>query len=293
MRAGGETWIVGSYDPDLDLTYWGIAQAKPWMHASRGTKVTDAALYAASTVALRERRRVARVALPARARRVARSRRGVRARARRHRRRESRLQHRQERAFSGSSIAGPASSSAHKETVFQNVYDSIDPKTGVTDLSRRHPRAEGRQVDPVVSEHRRRSQLAGDELSPGQRPARDSAQPVVHGDRRQQGGVRGRLGRHRRRSPLLRDAGQRRQRRQAGGLRRQDDERSVEPRAARRLSHRRADDGGRRRLHRRSRSLLPRVRRQDRRHALGNAARHVGAGLSRCRSAPAASSTSR
>ncbi len=53
MRAGGETWIVGSYDPDLDLTYWGTAQAKPWMPASRGTSVDAAALYTASTVALR------------------------------------------------------------------------------------------------------------------------------------------------------------------------------------------------------------------------------------------------
>jgi alcohol dehydrogenase (cytochrome c) len=53
LRAGGETWIAGSYDPELDLTYWGIAQAKPWMPASRGTTVFDAALYTASTVALR------------------------------------------------------------------------------------------------------------------------------------------------------------------------------------------------------------------------------------------------
>jgi alcohol dehydrogenase (cytochrome c) len=52
-RAGGDTWIAGSYDPALDLTYWGIAQAKPWMPASRGNKVSDAALYTASTVALR------------------------------------------------------------------------------------------------------------------------------------------------------------------------------------------------------------------------------------------------
>ncbi|HKT78979.1 MAG TPA: PQQ-binding-like beta-propeller repeat protein [Vicinamibacterales bacterium] len=52
MRAGGETWITGSYDPDLNLTYWGIAQAKPWMPASRGNSIFDAALYAASTVAL-------------------------------------------------------------------------------------------------------------------------------------------------------------------------------------------------------------------------------------------------
>ncbi len=52
FRQGGETWIVGSYDPDLNLTYWGIAQAKPWMPASRGTTVFDQALYSASTVAL-------------------------------------------------------------------------------------------------------------------------------------------------------------------------------------------------------------------------------------------------
>jgi alcohol dehydrogenase (cytochrome c) len=53
MRAGGDTWMAGSYDPDLDLTYWGVAQAKPWMPVSRGTSVRDAALYTASTVALR------------------------------------------------------------------------------------------------------------------------------------------------------------------------------------------------------------------------------------------------
>ena len=53
MRAGGDTWMAGSYDPDLDLTYWGIAQAKPWMPASRGTSFKDTALFSASTVALR------------------------------------------------------------------------------------------------------------------------------------------------------------------------------------------------------------------------------------------------
>jgi alcohol dehydrogenase (cytochrome c) len=52
FRKGGETWIAGSYDPDLNLTYWGIAQAKPWMHASRGTTAKDAALFTSSTVAL-------------------------------------------------------------------------------------------------------------------------------------------------------------------------------------------------------------------------------------------------
>jgi alcohol dehydrogenase (cytochrome c) len=51
LRAGGDTWITGSYDPALDLTYWGVAQAKPWMRAIRGT--SDKALYTASTLALR------------------------------------------------------------------------------------------------------------------------------------------------------------------------------------------------------------------------------------------------
>jgi alcohol dehydrogenase (cytochrome c) len=53
MRAGGDTWMAGSYDPDLDLTYLGIAQAKPWMPVSRGTSFKDAGLYTASTVAIR------------------------------------------------------------------------------------------------------------------------------------------------------------------------------------------------------------------------------------------------
>ena len=53
LRAGGDTWITGSYDPELNLTYWGVAQAKPWMQASRGTRGEDAALYTSSTLALR------------------------------------------------------------------------------------------------------------------------------------------------------------------------------------------------------------------------------------------------
>jgi alcohol dehydrogenase (cytochrome c) len=51
FRAGAESWITGSYDPDLNLTYWGTAQAKPWMRASRGSG-NGATLYANSTLAL-------------------------------------------------------------------------------------------------------------------------------------------------------------------------------------------------------------------------------------------------
>ncbi len=52
LRAGGDTWITGSYDPDLNETYWGVAQAKPWMRASRGAKPGDKDLFTSSTVAL-------------------------------------------------------------------------------------------------------------------------------------------------------------------------------------------------------------------------------------------------
>jgi alcohol dehydrogenase (cytochrome c) len=51
FRAGGETWITGSIDPELNTTYWGVAQAKPWFRASRGSG-GGATLYANSTVAL-------------------------------------------------------------------------------------------------------------------------------------------------------------------------------------------------------------------------------------------------
>ena len=51
FRAGVEQWITGSYDPDLNLIYWGTAQAKPWMRVSRGSG-NGATLYANSTLAL-------------------------------------------------------------------------------------------------------------------------------------------------------------------------------------------------------------------------------------------------
>ena len=50
LRAGGDTWITGSYDPAIDLLYWGVAQPKPWMRGIRGTN--DKALYTSSTLAL-------------------------------------------------------------------------------------------------------------------------------------------------------------------------------------------------------------------------------------------------
>ncbi len=128
LRAGGDTWITGSYDPELNLTYWGVAQAKPWMRAIRGTNAT--ALYTTSTLALQSRTTerspgisstcpanrsiwtkstsacwsipAARICCSPSAR----------------------------QASYGSSIARPASSSTTRRRVFQNVFDSIDKKTG-------------------------------------------------------------------------------------------------------------------------------------------------------------------
>ena len=50
FRAGGDAWIPGSYDPNTNLIYWSVAQAKPWARVSRGTD--GPALYTNSTLAL-------------------------------------------------------------------------------------------------------------------------------------------------------------------------------------------------------------------------------------------------
>jgi PQQ-dependent dehydrogenase (methanol/ethanol family) len=130
LRVGGETWIAGSYDPDLDLMYWGIAQAKPWMRASRGSSNFDNVLYTSSTVALRPKD-------------------GTLAWHYQHAPGESLdLDEVFERVLVDIgdqkvvfTIGKPGilwkldrrtgAFLGHKETVFQNVFESIDPKTGV------------------------------------------------------------------------------------------------------------------------------------------------------------------
>ena len=52
LRGGSEVWIAGSYDSALDLLFFGTAQSKPWVAASRGLTVNDATLFANSTLAL-------------------------------------------------------------------------------------------------------------------------------------------------------------------------------------------------------------------------------------------------
>ena len=52
LRGGVDIWIPGSWDPELGLVYFGTAQAKPWVAASRGLTTADSTLYANSTLAL-------------------------------------------------------------------------------------------------------------------------------------------------------------------------------------------------------------------------------------------------
>jgi len=129
FRAGGETWIAGSYDPDLNLTYWGTAQAKPWVPVSRGLTVRDKVLYTGSTVALNPDT-------------------GKLAWYFQHAPAESLdLDEVFERVLvdiGDQKVVFSAGKAgilwkldrrtgqylAHKETVFQNVWDHIDPKTG-------------------------------------------------------------------------------------------------------------------------------------------------------------------
>jgi alcohol dehydrogenase (cytochrome c) len=47
QRGGGSTWMTGSYDPELDLVYWGTGNAAPWNPASRpGDNLYTASLLA-------------------------------------------------------------------------------------------------------------------------------------------------------------------------------------------------------------------------------------------------------
>jgi alcohol dehydrogenase (cytochrome c) len=48
QRGGGSTWITGSYDPELDLVYWGTGNAGPW--DPRGRPGDN--LYTASVLAI-------------------------------------------------------------------------------------------------------------------------------------------------------------------------------------------------------------------------------------------------
>jgi len=48
LRGGGSTWITGSYDPELDLTFWGTGNGGPWNNKWR----PGDNLYVASVIAI-------------------------------------------------------------------------------------------------------------------------------------------------------------------------------------------------------------------------------------------------
>ena len=291
FRAGGDTWITGSYDPDLDTTYWGVAQAKPWVPASRGNSALDRALYTSTTLALNPNdgslkwyyQHAPGEALD--------------------------LDEVYERVLID--VGGEKALFTigkpgilwkldresgrfidHKETIFQNVFDRIDPETGRAALPRRHRGRQGRRMGAGVPEHRRRAQLAGDDAPCADVAPDHSLEPKLHRDSRP--ASRARRGRRQlgRRPALLRDAGHGRQHRQARGLRHANAGGAVVARAARAVPDGRALDARRRRVRRRSRSQVQGRRRRDGRGAVGEAAHDLGARVSRSRSAPAAGNTS-
>ncbi len=148
LRGGGDTWITGSFDPALGLVYFGVAQAKPWVARSRGMTVDDPALYTNSTVALRPRdgdlawhfqhvpgetldldEVYERVLVDVGGRRTVFSagKHGILWKL-----------DRETGEFLG-----------HKETVYQNVFDRIDPETGAVTYRRDIIDAEFEQLVPA------------------------------------------------------------------------------------------------------------------------------------------------
>ncbi len=207
MRKGGETWIAGSYDPDVDLTFWGIAQAKPWMPVSRGTRAFDAAQHTASTVGLN----------PDTGALV------------------WRFQHLPGESLDLDEVYEKVAVDVGgqkalftigksgilwkldrrtgalldlKETIFQNVYTDIDRKTGrptyrgdileqkIDQWIAACPSTEGGHNWQAMTYH------------PAHERSGHPAQPIVHGDRRAQGRAGARAGRHGGGAAVLRDARQ-------------------------------------------------------------------------------------
>ena len=131
--------------PSSNLTYWGVAQAKPWMPREPRHDGRDKALYTSSTLALNADD-------------------GKLAWYFQHVPGESLdLDEVFERVLvdvGGQKLVFTIGKAGilwkldrktgkflgHKETVFQNVFDRIDPKTGDADVSHRHRRAADRRV---------------------------------------------------------------------------------------------------------------------------------------------------
>ena len=85
---GGSAWITGSYDPELDLMYWGTGNPAPWASQTR----PGDNLYTSSVLAHAAEDRRDRLVLPVHAQRRLRLRRLLGADQRRHQRRRAQAQ---------------------------------------------------------------------------------------------------------------------------------------------------------------------------------------------------------
>ena len=288
---GGDTWGAHAGQPargrrDLDYRqlrsgpesdYWGIAQAKPWVPASRGMTRSTRALHELDGGPPHQRR-YARLALPAHSRRSARYGRGLRARAGRRRRPEAVFTigkpgilwklDRETGEFLG-----------YKETIFQNIFDRIDPKTGA-------PTYRGDIAEAKVGEWV--TACPGTEgghnwqamsYNPGAGLLDHSPQPELPRNIGTESRVQGRIRRHFGATAAGSRCPAQRQHREARRLRREDDAAGVEPRTASGLADGRAIDGRRARLRGRPRSQLPRGRRENRRDRVADPAWNLGAGI--------------
>ena len=52
LHGGGPVWVTGTYDPELDLMYWGTGNPGPWLPSERGNGKGDA-LFTTSVLAVR------------------------------------------------------------------------------------------------------------------------------------------------------------------------------------------------------------------------------------------------
>jgi alcohol dehydrogenase (cytochrome c) len=53
QHGGGPVWVTGTYDPQLDLMYWGVGNPGPWLPDERGTNTAARALYTDSVLAVK------------------------------------------------------------------------------------------------------------------------------------------------------------------------------------------------------------------------------------------------
>jgi hypothetical protein len=164
LRGGADTWIAGSYDPELKLYYVGTSQAKPWVAASRGMSPRDAGALHRIDARARPAHRQDPLVLPAHSRRVARHGERLRACARRPRRSAAALHDRQGRH---SLEARSPYREVHRfcrDDVPEHLQAARSPH-GTARIPRRHRQREDRRHRLRLSEHLWRTQLAGDRLT--------------------------------------------------------------------------------------------------------------------------------